>query len=70
MDLLYVYCFKSVGSYNKLSRIESVLILFFKFLHLYFILYKYRTYYYKFTISQNDEIQSCLLLSLPFLVVH
>ena len=32
MDLLYVYCFKSVGSYkHKLSRIESILILFLSF---------------------------------------
>ena len=43
---------------------------FFQFLLHYFIYYKYRTYYYKFTISQNNEIQSCLLLSLPFLFVH
>ena len=29
MDVLYVYCFKSVGSYkHKLSRIESVVILY------------------------------------------
>ena len=29
MDVLYVYCFKSVGSYkHKLSRIESLVILY------------------------------------------
>ena len=29
MDALYVYCFKSVGSYkHKLSRIESLVILY------------------------------------------
>ena len=29
MDVLYVYCFKSVGSYKqKLSRIESLVILY------------------------------------------
>ena len=41
---------------------------FFKFLHLYFILYKYRTYcsIHVFIISQNNKIQSCLLLSLSF----
>ena len=39
-------------------------------LHLYFIVYKYRTYCYIITISQNNRIQSHLLLSLPFLIVH